>query len=143
MRFEHASFRLRDMLLALTLLAGCGQILGLEDGRDQGACETTAECAPGYECRAKLCMLCASGSDCDDVSAAGEGGRSIATGGNANGGKGAGQSGATSGATTSVGEGGEASQGGAGGDPTPSGGSSSAGTAGMGGRPISLPPLPF
>ena len=134
MRFETATLRLRDVLVALTLLAGCSEVLGLEDGRDQGPCETNAECAPGYECRAKVCTLCKSGSSCDDVSSGG----SASVGGKGS----AGTAASSAGSTTTMGEGGDGSLGGAGGEPT-QGGSSGAGAAGTGGRPISLPPLPF
>lgn len=141
MRFEQTSFRLRSALLALTLLSGCSEVLGLQDGRDQGACETSAECAPGYECRANACSLCPAGAVCDDVSPAGGGG-SGATGGQGTSGDES-TSGGSGGSTSLADDGGEASLGGAGGEPAQSGGASNAGMAGTGGRPINIPPLPF
>ncbi len=43
----------------------CAQVLGLEDGTVQGACETAADCAPGYGCMLERCRLeCGTDDDC-------------------------------------------------------------------------------
>ena len=50
---------------SLLLLAGCGTLIGVEDSRVQGACESSAECAPGYGCLLGACRNdCAADQDC-------------------------------------------------------------------------------
>jgi len=56
----------RFAALLLLFLASCGKLLGLRDGKVQGACTTDAECAPGYACLQSFgCRnKCSADSDC-------------------------------------------------------------------------------
>lgn len=42
----------------VSVAAGCAEILGLEEGIQQGPCMSSAECAPGFECIMERCTAC-------------------------------------------------------------------------------------
>ena len=53
MRSDASTLRrgvLRLGVLAALLVGGCSTLLGLESGKDQGACSSDDQCAPGYGC---------------------------------------------------------------------------------------------
>lgn len=55
------------LLLWPLLLFGCGPLLGLEEGRLQGDCETRDECAPGFICvRGQCSPTCDGDRDCPE-----------------------------------------------------------------------------
>ena len=53
-------------LLGLALwVAGCGTLIGVQDSKVQGVCETSAECAPDYDCLLGACRNgCTADGDC-------------------------------------------------------------------------------
>src|SRR5688572_201197 len=58
----------RVLALALALV-GCSTLLGLEDGKTQGACSADRECAPDHACLLGACRSgCSSDDECGEAS---------------------------------------------------------------------------
>jgi sulfatase modifying factor 1 len=129
------TFTFRAAFGALWLVAGCGELLGIEDPPAPSECVKAADCGPGRTCVEWKCVEVCRGAAC--AGSGGEAGHSVSAG---RGGDSAGEGGrAARGGTTNAG--GDAGEGvsGRGGESGEGGGGAeggSAGAAGHGGNPL-------
>jgi sulfatase modifying factor 1 len=127
------TFTFRAAFGALWLVAGCGELLGIEDPPAPSECVKAADCGPGRTCVEWKCVEVCRGGAC--AGSGGEAGHTVNAG---SGGDSAGEGGrAASGGTTSAG--GDAGEGvsGRGGESGAGGGAS--GSGGVGGGAAGVP----
>jgi sulfatase modifying factor 1 len=106
------TFTFRAAFGALWLVAGCGELLGIEDAPAPSECVKAADCGPGRTCVEWKCVEVCRGAAC--AGSGGEAGHSVSAGGGGD----------------SAGEGGQAARGGT----TNAGGDAGEGVSGRGGE---------